>query len=70
MRSMKPGAMPIIELQSVQMSTKFGKKPRPFFKITGWRSRVSDEPPQEQISDQRYEDIVEEVNAFDDSMPF
>jgi hypothetical protein len=53
MRSMKPGAMPIVELSSVQMSTKFGKKPRPFFKITGWRSRTTDEPPQEQISDQR-----------------
>ena len=32
---MRPGAMPVIELQSVQMPTKFGKKPRPFFKIVG-----------------------------------
>jgi len=48
MRGMQPGAMPIVELQSVQMPTKFGKKPRPFFKIVSWRNRASggDEPPQ------------------------
>jgi hypothetical protein len=67
MRSMKPGAMPIIELSSVQMPTKFGKKPRPFFKITGWRS--CSEQQQEQIADQRDYD-VEEVNAYDDTAPF
>ena len=51
---MRPGAMPVIELQSVQMPTKFGKKPRPFFKIVGWRNRASsavDEAPPEQLSD-------------------
>jgi hypothetical protein len=41
MRSMKPGAMPVIELSSVQMSTKFGKKPRPSFKIVNWRERTN-----------------------------
>jgi hypothetical protein len=48
MRSMRPGAMPVIELQSVPMPTKFGKKPRPFFKITSWRNRTVavEEPPQ------------------------
>ena len=53
MRSMRPGAMPVVELQSVAMPTKFGRKPRPFFKIVGWRNRTSgggDEPPP-QISD-------------------
>jgi hypothetical protein len=50
MRGMQRGAMPIVELQSVQMATKFGKKPRPFFKIVGWRNRaIADEQPQ--ISD-------------------
>ena len=38
---MRPGAMPVIELQSVQMPTTFGKKPRPFFKIVSWRNRVT-----------------------------
>jgi len=54
--------MPVIELQSVQMPTKFGKKPRPFFKITGWRNRGGVE--QQQISDEV------EVNEFGDSVPF
>jgi hypothetical protein len=65
MRQMKPGAMPVIELQSVQMLTKFGRKPRPFFKITGWRVRGDDE--QQQISNES--DVVD--NQFDDStIPF
>jgi hypothetical protein len=49
MRQMKPGAMPIIELRSVPFPTRFGgKKPRPHFKITGWRSREP-EPQAQQI---------------------
>jgi hypothetical protein len=60
MRVMKPGAMPVVELQSVQMPTKFGKKPRPFFKIVSWRNRaVADEPAA--ISDQS-SDSYEYVN--------
>jgi hypothetical protein len=45
MRFMKPGAMPVIELQSAQMPTKFGRKPRPFFKIVGWKSRDIEPAP-------------------------
>jgi hypothetical protein len=67
MRLMKPGAMPVIELHSVQMPTKFGKKPRPFFKIMGWRLRGNDDE-QRQISN---ESDFAEVNEFiDDSVPF
>ena len=62
MRHMKPGAMPVIELQSVMMPTKFGRKPRPFFKIAGWRSR---DVEQHQISDQR-----DDVAEFNDSPEF
>jgi hypothetical protein len=65
MRFMKPGAIPVIELQSVMMPTKFGKKPRPSFKITGWRVRGNDE--QQQISNEG--DIVD-VNEFDDTIPY
>jgi hypothetical protein len=51
MRDMRPLAMPIIELQSVMMPTKaWGERLRPFFKITNWRSRTTEELPP-QISD-------------------
>ena len=63
MRGMQPGAMPIVELQSVQMPTKFGRKPRPFFKIVSWRNRTvaAEEPPQleapEYDDSREYEDV-------------
>jgi hypothetical protein len=38
MRRMKPGAVPIIELESKQMKTGYGSKPRPHFAIKGWRT--------------------------------
>jgi hypothetical protein len=72
MRNMKPGAMPVVELQSVQMPTKFGKKPRPFFKIVGWRNRASAEEQPPQLSDQGrdYEAEMAEMNAVDDEVVF
>ena len=69
MRGMKPGAMPIVELQSVQMPTKFGKKPRPFFKITGWRARASDVEQVQQVEYAGPPDDVE-VNAYNDEIEF
>ena len=33
----KASAMPIVELQSRQMKTDFGLKPRPHLQIVGWR---------------------------------
>jgi hypothetical protein len=68
MRSMKPGSMPVVELQSAMMATDWGKKPRPHFKITGWRMRDTENPaPATQIGYQS--DDVVEVNEFDDSVP-
>jgi hypothetical protein len=47
MRSLRPGSIPVVELSSVQMPTKFGKKPRPSFKIVNWKTRTTQEvaPP-------------------------
>jgi hypothetical protein len=40
MRQEMPGAVPIIALQSKDMPTQYGgTKPRPYFKITGYRQR-------------------------------
>jgi hypothetical protein len=44
MRKMKPGAVPIVALESCTMPTKFGPRPRPHFKIKGWRLRGDDAP--------------------------
>jgi hypothetical protein len=66
MRSMRAGAMPVIELQSVQMPTKFGRKPRPSMKVVSWRNRtvaVEEPPPQleapeyDNSRDREYEDV-------------
>jgi hypothetical protein len=39
-RSIQPGAIPVISLESKMMPTKFGgDKPRPFFKIAGYKLR-------------------------------
>ena len=63
---MRPGAMPVIELQSVQMPTAFGKKPRPFFKIVSWRNRTVavknrrrrlEAPEYDNSRDREYEDV-------------
>ena len=65
MRSMQAGAMPIVELQSVQMPTKFGRKPRPSFKIVSWRNRASaaDEAPP-QLEAPEYDNSREDEDVF------
>jgi hypothetical protein len=40
MRRMRPDAIPVVALESRDMPTQFGgKKPRPYFRILGWRGR-------------------------------
>jgi hypothetical protein len=39
MRFMSPGALPLVQLKSVMMPTDWGKRPRPHFRIVGWKSR-------------------------------
>lgn len=38
MRRVHPDAVPIVELQAQEMVTKYGRKSKPYFKITGWKS--------------------------------
>ena len=42
MRTMKPGAIPIVTLESQLFKTAYGNKPRPHFAIQGWRSAGGD----------------------------
>jgi hypothetical protein len=71
MRRTRPGAVPIVELQSRQMKTKFGMKPRPFFQVVEWR--VKSEEATKLIADStddKDDDGTKTVNAFDDEIPF
>jgi len=43
MRRAQPNAVPIVELQSQPMPTRFGMKQRPWFKVTGWHIKATDE---------------------------
>lgn len=66
MRSTRAGAVPIIELQSRQMKTKFGMKPRPFFAVVGWHIQAEQGP--KLIADNSNQ--TEVVNDMDDEIPF
>jgi hypothetical protein len=70
MRNMQPGSVPIVTLDSRQMTTKFGRKPRPFFKIAGWKvsdAGADDQPKLLAASDG---DGTKEVNGFNDDIPY
>ena len=72
MRSTRPGAVPVIELQSRPMKTKFGMKPRPFFRVMGWR--VKSEEATKLIADSADKegegDATKTIHPFDDEIPF
>jgi hypothetical protein len=41
-RAAHPAAVPLVQLASTMMKTRFGQKPRPDFKIVDWRGRRDD----------------------------
>jgi hypothetical protein len=72
MRNTRPGAVPIVELQSRQMKTKFGMNPRPFFQVMGWRVK-SDEATKliADSTDKEGEgDDSKTIHPFDDEIPY
>jgi hypothetical protein len=70
MRNMQPGSVPIVTLESRQMTTKFGRKPRPFFKIAGWKMRDRGDDEQPKMLAAGNGDGTKETNAYDDEIPF
>ena len=44
MRTAHPGAVPIIELHSAPMTTKFGRKSKPLFRVACWHGGAVGEP--------------------------
>ena len=61
MRQHRPDAIPVIALESVPMPTQYGgTKPRPHFKICGWRSSTAN---QQLLADKTVVEELETVEA-------
>jgi hypothetical protein len=71
MRSVRPDAVPIVELQAVEMPTKYGRKSKPAFKIVGWKSADGDKPApvERQITARQAKREIDQ-SEMDDSIPF
>jgi hypothetical protein len=52
MRKAHPNAVPIVELRSAEMPTKYGRKSKPVFKVIGWKATDTEEtvPAERQIA--------------------
>ena len=66
-RQAQPGALPVVQLATSTMKTKYGIKPRPDFKIVDWRGGTSAPSQTKQIDQQAEPD--EDV-PFDDEVQF
>jgi hypothetical protein len=81
-RQGNPGAVPVARLESTTWKTKFGVKPRPSFKIIGWKRGRAEQvvnsndtkklaAPRVQDDDvPPFEDFVPEPEKIDDEIPF
>jgi hypothetical protein len=70
MRLVHPDAVPEVELGAVEMSTKYGRKSRPVFKIVAWKTTSAESLPAErQITAQVAEQQVSR-HEMDDEIPF
>jgi hypothetical protein len=81
-RSAHPAALPILQLGSTTMSTKFGVRQRPEFKVVGWTGRQASQevaPPlqveQQKPAPRRQDDPISiglpvKNSDMDDSIPF
>jgi len=70
-----PAAVPVVQLGTTMMKTNFGPKPRPQFKIIGWKNKAT-APALAEIADQReqqdgYEELHPSHGAeIHDEIPF
>jgi hypothetical protein len=63
-RSVHPGAVPIVQLAATMMKTRFGQKPRPDFKIAAWRGK------QEAGGNGKVKAVEHAEADMDDDIPF
>jgi hypothetical protein len=72
MRCAHPGAVPIVQLNSEKMKTRFGMKPKPLFKVVGWRQSAAETAgPVKQIDPpDGFEERHEVSDDMSDEIPF
>jgi hypothetical protein len=72
MRSVHADAVPIVELRSAEMPTKYGRKSKPMFKIVEWKTADAEQPApvERQITMQKAKQEVARINDMDDEVPF
>ena len=70
-RQVRPGALPVVQLATGSMPSRFGQRPRPDFPILDWRGGTSAAPaqPQQQIERQTVDADADGV-PFDDEIPW
>jgi hypothetical protein len=68
-RMAHPAALPVVQLASAPMKTRFGLKKRPEFKVVGWRGRQQRAAVQA-IEEKPCEPQKEFVEPLDDDIPF
>jgi hypothetical protein len=71
LRAVHPAAVPIVELRSAEMPTKFGRKSRPVLKIIDWKMADVEQaaPAERQITAQQAEQDIAR-REMDDEIPF
>ena len=69
-RSVHPVALPIVQLTSTMMPTKFGQKPRPDFKIVDWRGFRETTPPRDAGKPTGKIASPAKADDMDDEIPF
>jgi hypothetical protein len=69
-RQARANALPVVQLATTTMKTKYGQRPRPSLEIIDWRSGTSAAPahPQQQIEQQA--DNAGKGGDLDDEIPF
>lgn len=67
MRSVHPGACPVVELRAAKMPTKFGMKSKPILKIVGWKTTdaAGAAPVEKQITSKQAD-----ADVMNDEIPY
>jgi hypothetical protein len=70
MRNVRPNAIPIVALESKDMPTQFGStKPRPFFRLIGWKTRDAEQPQLVDMAKPTSEQVMQDEVPYNDPLP-
>jgi hypothetical protein len=65
-----PSALPVVQLASAMMPTRFGQKPRPDFKIVSWRGKDEARPSAAASTTTKKVAVIPADGDMDDDIPF